>query len=63
MNKYQPEGGYSGFPEDKLQLTAIIRIDIEEMTGKEDLGKDTERERVLDFLKHKTPAPVVLERK
>jgi hypothetical protein len=63
MEKYQPEGGYCGFPEDKLQLTAIVGIDIEEMTGKEDLGKDSEREAVLDLLKHITPASAVLARK
>lgn len=53
MEKYQPEGGYGLFPEDKLSLTAVIRIDIKEMTGKEDLGKETEREKVFDLLKPK----------
>lgn len=38
MKKYQPEGGYGDFPEEKLILTAVVRIDIEEMTGKEDLA-------------------------
>ncbi|MBI5213866.1 MAG: pyridoxamine 5'-phosphate oxidase family protein, partial [Nitrospirae bacterium] len=38
MKKYQPEGGYGDFPEEKLQITGIVRIDIEEMVGKEDLG-------------------------
>jgi hypothetical protein len=38
MEKYQPEGGYGEFPEDKVALTAVIRIDIETMTGKEDVG-------------------------
>ena len=36
MEKYQPEDGYGGFPEEKLALTAIVRIGIDEMTGKED---------------------------
>ncbi len=53
MEKYQPEGGYGEFPEDKLLLTAVIRIDIEEITGKEDLGKDEEREAVLKLLETK----------
>jgi nitroimidazol reductase NimA-like FMN-containing flavoprotein (pyridoxamine 5'-phosphate oxidase superfamily) len=35
MEKYQPEGGYGDFLPDKLALTAVIRIDIEEMTGKQ----------------------------
>jgi len=50
MEKYQPEGGYEEFPKDRLLLTAIIRIDIEELTGKEDLGKDEERKMILRFL-------------
>ena len=38
MEKYQPEGGYSEFPEGKVALTAVVRIDILTMTGKQDLG-------------------------
>jgi len=37
MEKYHPEGGYGEFLTEKLNLTAVVRIDIEEMTGKEDL--------------------------
>jgi hypothetical protein len=37
MEKYQPEGGYGPFLEEKLVLTAVVRIDIETMTGKQDL--------------------------
>ncbi len=39
MGKYQPEGGYDGFPEEKVAITAVIRIDIETMTGKEDVAE------------------------
>ena len=39
MNKYQPEGGYGGFSEEKLKITGVVRIDIEEMVGKEDLDR------------------------
>ncbi len=39
MEKYQPEGGYGDFTEEKLNITGVVRIDIEEMVGKEDLGK------------------------
>ncbi len=46
MRKYQPEGGYGSFPEEKLAITAVVRIDIERMTGKEDLGKGELREKV-----------------
>jgi uncharacterized protein len=63
MEKYQPEGGYGEFPEDKIRLTAIVRIDIEEMTGKEDLGKETERETVFGLLKCKHLPTAILERK
>ncbi|MGD0661265.1 MAG: pyridoxamine 5'-phosphate oxidase family protein [Syntrophorhabdales bacterium] len=38
MEKYQPEGGYGDFPEEKVALTAVIRIDVLTMTGKQDLG-------------------------
>jgi uncharacterized protein len=38
MRKYQPEGGYGEFLLEKLAITAVIRIDIEEITGKEDIG-------------------------
>ena len=50
MEKYQPECGYGAFPEEKLNITGIVRIDIEEMTGKEDLGKGETREAVLRVL-------------
>jgi uncharacterized protein len=62
MKKYQPEGGYGEFPEEKVRLTAVVRIDIEEMTGKEDLGKKIEREMVLDLLKSKNWSSAVFER-
>lgn len=39
MKKYQPEGGYGDFLKEKLDITAIIRIDIEAMTGKEDVAE------------------------
>ena len=38
MEKYQPEGGYGAFSEEKLALTVVMAIEIEEMTGKEDLA-------------------------
>jgi uncharacterized protein len=37
MEKYQPRGSYGDFREEKLELTSVVRIDIEEMTGKERL--------------------------
>ena len=61
MEKYQPEGGYGDFPEEKRGITGIVRIDIEEMVGKEDLGKGSMREAVLKALRDKVPLPIVLE--
>ena len=37
MEKYQPEGGYGGFLPEKLALTAVIRIDLHDIAGKEDV--------------------------
>jgi nitroimidazol reductase NimA-like FMN-containing flavoprotein (pyridoxamine 5'-phosphate oxidase superfamily) len=62
MAKYQPGGGYGNFPDGKMKLTAVIRIDIEEMTGKEDLGSDGLKETVLRALREKAPLPITLER-
>jgi uncharacterized protein len=62
MEKYQPEGGYGNFPAEKLALTAVVRIDIDEITGKQDLGKESEREAVLQILRHRPLPAVVLER-
>jgi nitroimidazol reductase NimA-like FMN-containing flavoprotein (pyridoxamine 5'-phosphate oxidase superfamily) len=47
MEKYQPEGGYGDYLEEKLSITGIVRIEVESMTGKEDLGKGEVRERLL----------------
>jgi hypothetical protein len=38
MDKYQPQGDYGEFLPEKLNVTAVVRVDIEEMTGKEDIG-------------------------
>jgi nitroimidazol reductase NimA-like FMN-containing flavoprotein (pyridoxamine 5'-phosphate oxidase superfamily) len=39
MDKYQPEGGYGSFLDDKLRITAVIRIDVEEVKGKENINR------------------------
>ncbi len=62
MRKYQPEGGYGELPEDKLSITAVVRIDVEEMIGKEDLGKEELRASALRALQEKAVLPIVLER-
>ena len=38
MEKYQPEGGYSGVAEEILRKTAVVEVSIDEITGKENLG-------------------------
>lgn len=61
MEKYQPEGDYGDFPKEKLQITGIVRVDIEEMVGKEDLGKERHKEAVMKVLEEKVPLPIVIE--
>jgi nitroimidazol reductase NimA-like FMN-containing flavoprotein (pyridoxamine 5'-phosphate oxidase superfamily) len=60
MKKYQPEGGHGAYLPEKLAITVIVRIDVEEMTGKEDLGKGEHRVRVMDALERGLPLPLVL---
>ena len=61
MRKYQPEGGYGPYPEEKLALTCIVRIDIEDLSGKEELGKNEIRKHALQFLEEKRPLPFIME--
>ncbi len=61
MKKYQPEGGYGEFSEEKLGITGIVRIDIERMIGKEDIGKGMLRGEVLKALRDQAHLPIVLE--
>lgn len=63
MDKYQPEGGFGPFLEEKLKLTAVIRIDVEEITGKEDLGKDHIKEAAVKALENKGVLPTVFSRR
>lgn len=59
MDKYQPEGGFGGYLPEKLAKTEVVRIDVEEMTGKENLGKVGVREQAEEILKE----VLILERK
>lgn len=61
MAKYQPEGVYGPYPEEKLALTCIVRIDIEDMSGKEELGKGELREKVLRALTDGTALPIIID--
>ena len=60
MEKYQPDGGYDAYLQEKLGMTAIVRIEVQEMTGKEDLGKGELRSIVLDALERDLPLPLAL---
>jgi nitroimidazol reductase NimA-like FMN-containing flavoprotein (pyridoxamine 5'-phosphate oxidase superfamily) len=60
MDKYQPEGGYGPYLKEKLGLTGIVRIDVEEMSGKEDLGKGAHRDRALEALEKGLALPIIL---
>ncbi|MCE5282175.1 MAG: pyridoxamine 5'-phosphate oxidase family protein [Deltaproteobacteria bacterium] len=62
MEKYQPEGGYGSFPEDKLAATSVVCIDIAMLTAKQDLGKEHEQPEVLRALKDRPVPAAVLER-
>lgn len=62
MHKYQPGGGFGGYLPEKLAITGIVRITIEEMVGKEDLGAGVLREQALDALAKGLPLPITLER-
>ncbi len=61
MEKYQPEGGYGEFLEEKLAITGIVRIDVEEMTGKQDLGKGGTLEKVLKALEEGALLPIIID--
>jgi len=60
MEKYQPGGGYGPYLTEKLGITGIVRIDVQAMTGKEDLGKGELRDRTIDALDRSLALPFVL---
>lgn len=60
MKKFQPDGEWREYPEEKLEITGIVRIDIEDMCGKEELGKGELREQALAVLESGGMLPVVI---
>lgn len=62
VKKYEPERDPVEFPENKLAITAVVRIDIESMTGKEDLGSGRVREKALRVLNGRPLLPVFIEK-
>jgi uncharacterized protein len=61
MRKYQPETVFTGYRDDKLEITGIVRIDIDDLSGKEELGKGAVREKALQGLSSGASLPLVLE--
>jgi uncharacterized protein len=61
MAKHQPAGGYGPFPEDKLAITGVVRIDIEELVGKESLRDGEVRARVLAALENGAALPLQID--
>jgi hypothetical protein len=61
MRKYEPGRSFSGYSDEKLGITGIVRIDIDDLSGKEDLGKGELREQALRSLASGMTLPVVLE--
>ncbi|AJE02423.1 pyridoxamine 5'-phosphate oxidase family protein [Geobacter pickeringii] len=61
MKKYEPGVPFAPYREEKLAITGIVRIDVEEMVGKEELGKGELREKALALLAGGGSLPVVLE--
>jgi uncharacterized protein len=62
VEKYEPKRDVVEFPQSKIAITAVVRIDIETMTGKEDLGTGEVRERALEALNGKSPLPVLIQK-
>lgn len=62
FKKYEPSRNVGEFPESKIDMTAIVRIDITAMTGKEDLGSGDIRETVLKALENGSSHPLLLDK-
>ena len=61
MQKFQPGVTFSGYSDEKLEITGIVRIDIDDISGKEELGKGDLRDQALRALESGNPLPVMLE--
>lgn len=62
MAKYQPAETFGVYPEEKLAITGIVRIDVEEVVGKEELGKGELEEQALAALRSGAHLPLVISR-
>ena len=62
VKKYEPTSDVGEFPENKIAVTAVVRIDIETMTGKEDLGTGEARQKALEVLGSASFLPIVIDK-
>jgi uncharacterized protein len=62
LKKYEPMRETGELPENKVDMTAVVRIDIETMTGKEDLGSGAVREAAVKALEGGSPLPLFLDK-
>ena len=62
MEKHQPEGGYGDYTDEKLEKVGVVRIDIEEMRGKEDLGDERMKAVCLSELREGASLPITVEK-
>jgi nitroimidazol reductase NimA-like FMN-containing flavoprotein (pyridoxamine 5'-phosphate oxidase superfamily) len=60
MAKYQPAETFGVYPEEKLAITGIVRIDIEEVVGKEELGSGELEEKALAALRTGVHLPLII---
>ncbi len=63
MAKHQPDDTFDPIDSAQLEKTGVVRINIESITGKEDLGKGPLREKVLKALEDGAGLPLVLDEK
>lgn len=61
LEKHQPGSALPDYPPEKLALTAVVRIDVDEAVGKEDLGTAAQRERIVRALRDGEPLPLLLD--
>jgi len=61
MQKHEGTDKKYEYSKASMSETGIVRIDIEQMTGKESLGKGKVRETALEALRTGKPLPIVIE--
>ena len=62
MEKHEPVTFLGEFPAEKIAVTGVVRIDIDAMTGKEDLGSGKVREAVVEALERGLSLPILVKK-